>query len=178
MTGRISTFTDDGLCSIIRHYTREAGVRNLEREIANVCRKVARKVVKEGATLQITVGPDDIKEYLGVIKFRDTKAEEKNEVGLATGLGVDRSRRRRFWRSKRQLMEGKGKLLLTGKLGDVMQESAQAAMSYVRSRAARCWGWTRFLPPPRYSHPYSRRRDSQGRPLGRESRWRRRWSAR
>jgi ATP-dependent Lon protease len=127
--------TDDGIVHIIRHYTREAGVRNLEREIANVSRKVARKVVKEGRSFQVTLGPDDLKEYLGVIKFRDTKAEEKNEVGLATGLAWTEVGGQ-ILTIETTLMQGKGKLLLTGKLGDVMQESAQAAMSYVRSRAA------------------------------------------
>jgi ATP-dependent Lon protease len=129
------TLTDEGLVHIIRHYTREAGVRNLEREIANVSRKVARKVVKEGHGFHATIGPDDLKEYLGVIKFRDTKAEEKNEVGLATGLAWTEVGGQ-ILNIEVALMQGRGKPLLTGKLGDVMQESAQAAMSYVRSRAA------------------------------------------
>ena len=129
------TFTDEGLTHIIRHYTREAGVRNLEREIANVSRKIARKVVKDGRNVKFAVGPEEIKEYLGVLKFRDTKAEEKNEVGLATGLAWTEVGGQ-ILTIEAQLMQGKGKLLLTGKLGDVMQESAQAAMSYVRSRAA------------------------------------------
>jgi len=125
---------DEAIVHIIRHYTREAGVRNLEREIANVCRKVARKVVKEGKNLQITVRPEDVAEYLGVIKFRDTKAEEKNEIGLATGLAWTEVGGQ-ILNIEVALMPGRGKPLLTGKLGDVMQESAQAAMSYVRSRA-------------------------------------------
>jgi ATP-dependent Lon protease len=126
---------DEAIVHIIRHYTREAGVRNLEREIANICRKVARKVVKEGKTFQVTVRPQDLQEYLGVIKFRDTKAEERNEVGLATGLAWTEVGGQ-ILNIEVTLMQGKGKLLLTGKLGDVMQESAQAAMSYVRSRAS------------------------------------------
>jgi ATP-dependent Lon protease len=129
------TLPDEAIVHIIRHYTREAGVRNLEREIANICRKVARKVVKEGKSLQVVVRPEDVAEYLGVIKFRDTKAEEKNEVGLATGLAWTEVGGQ-ILNIEVTLMQGKGKLLLTGKLGDVMQESAQAAMSYVRSRAA------------------------------------------
>jgi len=128
------TLPDEAIVHIIRHYTREAGVRNLEREIANICRKVARKVVKEGKSLQVTMKPEDLAEYLGVIKFRDTKAEEKNEVGLATGLAWTEVGGQ-ILNIEVTLMQGKGKLLLTGKLGDVMQESAQAAMSYVRSRA-------------------------------------------
>jgi len=130
------TFTDEGLVNIIRHYTREAGVRNLEREIANVSRKVARKVVKDGRTVKIAIGPEEIKEYLGVLKFRDTKAEEKNEVGLATGLAWTEVGGQ-ILTIEVAILPGKGsKPLLTGKLGEVMQESAQAAMSYVRSRAA------------------------------------------
>jgi ATP-dependent Lon protease len=130
------TFTDEAIVGIIRGYTREAGVRNLEREIANICRKVARKVVKEGKGLQLTIGPDDLQEYLGVIKFRDTKSEEKSEIGLATGLAWTEVGGQ-ILNIEATIMPGKGKLLLTGKLGDVMQESGQAAISYVRSRAAR-----------------------------------------
>jgi ATP-dependent Lon protease len=129
------TFTDEGLATVIRGYTREAGVRNLEREIANICRKVARKVVKDGRTLQVAVGPDDVQEYLGVIKFRDTKSEEKTEVGLATGLAWTEVGGQ-ILNIEATVMRGKGKLFLTGKLGDVMQESGQAALSYVRSRTA------------------------------------------
>jgi ATP-dependent Lon protease len=130
------TFTDDAIIGIIRSYTREAGVRNLEREIANVCRKVARKVVQEGKDIQVTVKPEDLKDYLGVVKFRDTKPEEKNEVGLATGLAWTEVGGQ-ILSIEAAIMPGKGKPLLTGKLCDVMQESGQAAMSYVRSRAAR-----------------------------------------
>ncbi|MGA9057465.1 MAG: endopeptidase La [Terriglobia bacterium] len=129
------TLPDEAIVHIIRHYTREAGVRNLEREIANICRKVARKVVKEGKSLTVIVRPEDLQEYLGVIKFRDTKAEERNEIGLATGLAWTEVGGQ-ILNIEVTLMQGKGKLLLTGKLGDVMQESAQAAMSYVRSRAS------------------------------------------
>jgi ATP-dependent Lon protease len=91
--------------------------------------------VKEGKHLQITLRPEDLAEYLGVIKFRDTKAEEHNEIGLATGLAWTEVGGQ-ILNIEVTLMQGKGKLLLTGKLGDVMQESAQAAMSYVRSRAS------------------------------------------
>ncbi|MGH9450386.1 MAG: endopeptidase La [Terriglobia bacterium] len=130
------TITDEALIEVARGYTRESGVRNLEREIANICRKVARKVVKEGKTLRLVVGKHDVKEYLGVIKFRDTRSEEKNEVGLATGLAWTEVGGQ-ILHIEATTMPGKGKLILTGKLGDVMQESGQAAMSYVRSRAAR-----------------------------------------
>jgi ATP-dependent Lon protease len=129
-------FTDDGITTIIRGYTREAGVRNLEREIGNVCRKVARKVVKEGENYSTGLTAENAAEFLGVIKFRDTLAHEKSEVGLVTGLAwteVGGS----ILSTEVTVVDGKGKLTLTGKLGDVMQESAQAAMSYVRSRAQR-----------------------------------------
>jgi ATP-dependent Lon protease len=129
-------FTDDGITTIIRGYTREAGVRNLEREIGNVCRKVARKVVKEGENYNTSLTAENAAEFLGVIKFRDTLAHEKSEVGLVTGLAwteVGGS----ILSTEVTVVDGKGKLTLTGKLGDVMQESAQAAMSYVRSRAQR-----------------------------------------
>jgi ATP-dependent Lon protease len=128
--------SDDALTGIIRGYTREAGVRNLEREIANVSRKMARKVVQDGKALQVTLKEEDLKEYLGVIKFRDTRSEEKNEVGLATGLAWTEVGGQ-ILHIEATIMPGKGKLILTGKLGEVMQESGQAAMSYVRSRAAR-----------------------------------------
>ena len=129
-------FTDDAITALIRSYTREAGVRNLEREIGNVCRKVARKVVKEGENYSITITGANVNDFLGVIKFRDTLAHEKSEVGLVTGLAwteVGGS----ILSTEATVVDGKGKLTLTGKLGDVMQESAQAAMSYVRSRASR-----------------------------------------
>jgi ATP-dependent Lon protease len=135
LTATNMTLQDEAIVHIIRHYTREAGVRNLEREIANICRKVARKVVKEGKSLEVVMKPEDLAEYLGVIKFRDTKAEERNEIGLATGLAWTEVGGQ-ILNIEVTLMQGKGKLLLTGKLGDVMQESAQAAMSYVRSRAS------------------------------------------
>jgi ATP-dependent Lon protease len=130
------SFQGDAIQEIIRSYTREAGVRNLEREIGNVCRKVARKVVKEGANYKIAITAENINEFLGVAKFRDTLAHEKSEVGLVTGLAwteVGGS----ILSTEVSAVDGKGKLTLTGKLGDVMQESAQAAMSYVRSRANR-----------------------------------------
>ena len=129
-------FTDDAITGLIRSYTREAGVRNLEREIGNVCRKVARRVVKEGGDYTITVTAENMGDFLGVIKFRDTLAHEKSEIGLVTGLAwteVGGS----ILSTEATVVDGKGKLTLTGKLGDVMQESAQAAMSYVRSRAHR-----------------------------------------
>ncbi len=128
------TFTDPGLVHIIRHYTHEAGVRNLEREIQNITRKVARQVVKEGKQVGVEITPANVSDYLGVMKFREIWAEKHNEVGMATGLAWTEVGGQ-VLATESTLMEGKGRLTLTGKLGDVMQESAQAAMSYVRSRS-------------------------------------------
>jgi len=128
------TFTDDAFQQIIQRYTREAGVRNLEREISSICRKIARKVVMHGKTFSEKIDATKVTEYLGVPRFRPSVAEEKNEIGIATGLA---------WTevggeilvTEATLMPGRGRLMLTGKLGDVMQESAQAAMSWLRSRS-------------------------------------------
>ncbi len=126
-------FADGAISHIIRHYTHEAGVRNLEREFANVCRKVARKVVSESAPVNVEVTPANISDYLGILKYRDLWEEKKNEVGLAIGLAWTEVGGQ-VLSTEATLMQGKGRLTLTGKLGDVMQESAQAAMSYIRSR--------------------------------------------
>jgi len=126
---------DDAIQTIIQRYTREAGVRNLEREISSICRKVARKVVVEGRSYKEEITSDKVTEHLGVPRFRPSMAEEQNEVGIATGLAWTEVGGELLV-SEATLMAGKGKLTLTGKLGDVMQESAQAALSYVRSRAA------------------------------------------
>jgi len=136
LTEQNAIFTDEALTAIIRNYTREAGVRNLEREIGNICRKVARRVVKEGEKFSLTLTAENIGEYLGVMKFRDSEVHERSEIGIVTGLAwteVGGS----ILTTEVATVDGKGKLTLTGKLGDVMQESAQAAMSYVRSRAHR-----------------------------------------
>jgi len=127
-------FTDEAVTHIIRHYTHEAGVRNLDREIANVCRKVARKVVGEGKDFKLEVTAQNVNDYLGILKYRDWFAEKKNEVGLTTGLAWTEVGGE-VLSTEATLMQGKGRLTLTGKLGDVMQESAQAGMSYVRSRS-------------------------------------------
>jgi ATP-dependent Lon protease len=186
VSGEQVEFMDSGLQALIQSYTREAGVRNLEREIGNLCRKVARKVVEaqsptpedvtaetlttgeapaelieEDVPLQaeeavestkkskkrakaaetplvpidkIVIAPEKVSELLGPARFRDLDAEKKNEIGATTGLAwteVGGS----ILTTEASVMEGRGKMTITGKLGDVMQESAQAAMSYVRSRA-------------------------------------------
>jgi ATP-dependent Lon protease len=125
---------EDALVEIIRRYTREAGVRNLEREIASVCRKIARQLVTEGKDLAIEVTAETIKDYLGVPKFRPRKTEGKSEVGIATGLAWTEVGGE-LLTTEASLMFGKGGLTLTGKLGDVMQESATTALSFIRSRA-------------------------------------------
>jgi ATP-dependent Lon protease len=136
-------FTDEGIQALIQFYTREAGVRNLEREIGNICRKVARNVVNSMSSEtaadkkkpeKIAVSGDTVTEYLGPQKFRDLQADKQNEVGATVGLAwteVGGS----ILTTEATIMEGRGKLTTTGKLGDVMQESAHAAMSYIRSRA-------------------------------------------
>ena len=124
-------FSDDGVLAIIRNYSREAGVRNLEREIGTVCRKVAMGVA-QGSEGTAVITPEALHGYLGPIKFRYEVAEEGDEVGVATGLA---------WTPvggdvlfiEAALVPGKGNLILTGKLGDVMQESARAALTYARS---------------------------------------------
>jgi ATP-dependent Lon protease len=130
------SMSDDAIIEIIRRYTREAGVRSLEREIASVFRKVARRIVREGTDLEIAIDEKFVAEQLGVPKFRPRSKEGKAEIGVATGLA---------WTEvggeiltiEATLMPGKGDLTLTGKLGEVMQESARAALSVIRSRAER-----------------------------------------
>jgi len=127
---------DDGVFSdIINRYTREAGVRNLERNVATLCRKAAIEVVEKGPETLVTITTDNLPKFLGQPKFRFGKSEDLDQVGLATGLA---------WTDKggellvieTTILPGRGRLQITGKLGDVMQESARAALSYVRSRAA------------------------------------------
>jgi ATP-dependent Lon protease len=140
LTDKHIQFTDPGVTGLIQHYTREAGVRNLEREVGNVCRKVTRKIVSaEGSKekkpeLPVIITADKLKEMLGPAKFRDRPTDKKPEVGAAVGLAWTEVGGE-ILTTEATLMEGKGKLTVTGKLGDVMQESAQAAMSYIRSRA-------------------------------------------
>ncbi len=128
-------FEDDAILAIIRNYTREAGVRNLEREIGKICRKVVRKLLTVGKRHVEVVKEDSLTEFLGPTRFRIQKSEVKSEVGMATGMAwTDLGGE--ILLTEVTKMPGTGKLTLTGKLGEVMQESAQAALSYVRSRAA------------------------------------------
>jgi ATP-dependent Lon protease len=128
-------FTDAGLLEIVRRYTRESGVRNLEREIASVCRKVAREVVKqgEGAT-RSRISAAAVKRMLGVPKYTHGRAEKEDQIGVCTGLAYTEVGGE-LLQTEVSVTPGKGKLQVTGRLGEVMQESANAAMSYVRSRA-------------------------------------------
>jgi ATP-dependent Lon protease len=135
LAGRKVNFTKNGILEILRRYTREAGVRNLEREIASICRKIAREVLKNGHGDKVyKVTAKSVQKYLGPPRFKATQIESKNQVGMVTGLA---------WTQvggellciETLTMPGKGQLTVTGKLGDVMKESAQAAVSYVRSRA-------------------------------------------
>src|SRR5579862_2808411 len=134
LTGDNLVIKDDALQTIIQRYTREAGVRNLEREISSICRKVARKEMSEGHKYSETVDATKVTGHLGVPRFRPSMAEEKNEVGIATGLAWTEVGGEMLV-TEATLMPGRGRLMLTGKLGDVMQESAQAAMSWVRSKS-------------------------------------------
>ncbi len=128
------SFSDQAVITVIRNYTRESGVRNLEREIGTLCRKVAKQVVRKGKDTSIHITANAIHKYLGVIKFRYGRSEEKDQIGVATGLAWTEVGGE-LLQTEAMIMPGKGNLVLTGKLGDVMQESAQAAMSYVRTRA-------------------------------------------
>jgi ATP-dependent Lon protease len=127
-------FGDDTILGIIENYTREAGVRNLEREIGGVCRKVARRIVQKKAETPIRITPDNLKEFLGKPRFRKRLKGEVSEVGIATGLAWTEAGGE-ILMTETSLLKGKGNLTITGSLGEVMQESARAAVSYVRSRA-------------------------------------------
>lgn len=128
------TFSGKAILTIIRRYTREAGVRNIEREIAAICRKIAKKIAKNGKDVRIKISSRTLTKYLGIPKFRYGTAEEKNEIGVTTGLAWTEAGGE-LLSTEVSVMPGKGKLIITGQLGDVMQESGQAALSYVRSKA-------------------------------------------
>ena len=134
LTDKNIQFKDEAFEAIIQRYTREAGVRNLEREINAICRKVARKVVVEGKQFSDDITAGKVTDHLGMPRYRQMMLEEKNEIGIATGLAWTEAGGELLF-TESTLMPGKGRLTLTGQLGDVMKESAQAAMSYVRSKA-------------------------------------------
>jgi len=128
------TISDKAIFTIIKQYTREAGVRDLERRIAEICRKIAREIVAKGKGQKAEVTLKNVHKYLGVPKYIDSGTNKHDEVGVATGLawteaGGD------IMNIETSLVRGRGSLILTGKLGDVMQESAKASLTYIRSRA-------------------------------------------
>ncbi len=125
---------DGALRDIIRHYTREAGVRNMEREISKICRKVVKEILLKPKSGKVTVAPKSLEKYLGVPRFRYGRADERDQIGQVTGLAWTEVGGE-LLRIESALVPGKGKFTYTGQLGDVMQESIQAAMTVVRSRA-------------------------------------------
>jgi ATP-dependent Lon protease len=127
------TFTDQAILKIIREYTREAGVRNLEREITSICRKMVKKVVTKGKDYHEKITPKTVENYLGVPKYRRLEIDKQDEVGVALGMAWTEfgGELLTFEATK---IQGKGNLMLTGQLGEIMQESAQAAYSYVRGK--------------------------------------------
>ena len=134
LTDESVTFTDASVRNVINRFTREAGVRNLERELSSICRKIARDVVTADEKKDYKVSKHSVPKYLGPYKFKLELTEKEDQIGLTNGMA---------WTmfggtllpSEVSILAGKGKFIITGKLGEVMQESAQAAMSYVRSRA-------------------------------------------
>ncbi len=127
------SISESAIRTIVHHYTRESGVRSLDRELASVCRKVARQVVKDGKDKPVEVGAKQIPKFLGVPKYRLSKKEEVDEVGLVKGLAVT-SVGGEILEAEAVVVPGKGKVIITGRLEKGMEESGQAAMSYVRSR--------------------------------------------
>ena len=125
---------DSVLSSVIRSYTKESGVRNLEREIGTLCRKVAVEVVKRDRDTRVRLNTKNLAKYLGPLRFRVSKVEQEDKVGVVTGLAWTELGGE-LLATEVTILPGKGKLTITGKIGDVMQESAQAALSYVRSRS-------------------------------------------
>ncbi|MBN1828608.1 MAG: endopeptidase La [Deltaproteobacteria bacterium] len=134
LKGKEISFSKGALLEIIRQFTREAGVRNLEREIASICRKLARKIVTDGDSSRIKITAKSIEKYLGVAKYRFGEKETEDRIGLTVGLAWTEVGGE-LLNIEATVLKGSGKTILTGKLGDVMQESAQAAITYVRSRA-------------------------------------------
>ncbi len=134
LEGKDIRFSKNALFMLIRNYTREAGVRNLEREIASICRKIARKFAKSAKMKAVNVNTRSVQKYLGPIQYRKSQVEENDQVGIVIGLAWTQFGGELLF-VESAIMPGKGDFRVTGKLGDVMQESAKAAISYVRSRA-------------------------------------------
>jgi ATP-dependent Lon protease len=128
------SFSKSAVLAVIRRYTREAGVRNLEREIASICRKLAREAVNDREKTDFVVGEKSVSKFLGPYRFRQEEVESQDQIGMVTGLAWTQVGGELLF-IETLLMPGRGQLTVTGKLGDVMQESARAALSYVRSRA-------------------------------------------
>ncbi|HNS33110.1 MAG TPA: endopeptidase La [bacterium] len=135
LTGKNLRFSEDAISCIIKSYTREAGVRNLEREIANACRKATKKIVETSNEGPYTINVKNIEKYLGPEKFSSIESEKEHKVGVATGMAWTEYGGEILF-TEVLTMKGKGNLILTGQLGDVMKESAQAALSYVRAHTA------------------------------------------
>ncbi|HOV22184.1 MAG TPA: endopeptidase La [bacterium] len=127
-------FSEASIIKIIKNYTKEAGVRNLEREIANVCRKVTKKIVQENKKRKYIITSKNLEKFIGIEKFTETEVEKEPKVGVATGMAWTEYGGEILF-TEALTMKGKGNLILTGQLGDVMKESAQAALSYVRGHA-------------------------------------------
>ncbi|MFW5931177.1 MAG: endopeptidase La [Desulfosalsimonas sp.] len=127
-------FSKNSIYTVIRNYTREAGVRNLEREIASICRKIARRIAKAGQEKVVQINSRSVEKYLGPVQYRRSQMEEKDLVGIVTGLAWTQFGGELLY-VESAIMPGKGEFNVTGKLGDVMKESARAAISYVRSRS-------------------------------------------
>ncbi len=160
------SFTDDAITGIIRYYTREAGVRNLEREIGNVCRKVARRVVKDGQGYSIAVSRRDLNDFLGVMRFRDTAVNEKSEIGLVTGLAwteVGGS----ILSTEVTVVEGKGGKPDADRQAGRCHAGIGAGGHHLYPLAvAATRPEPRLLPQYRHSCPCAGGRDPEGRPLG------------
>ena len=133
LTKRVCKITDDAVGEIIEYYTREAGVRGLEKQIAAICRKVAKKIVSEESSKE-TVNNKNLKDYLGSRKLLPQQISETDEIGLVNGLAYTEAGGDML-EIETAILDGTGKIELTGSLGDVMKESAHAAVSYIRSRA-------------------------------------------
>ena len=133
LVGKKLMFTDKAVRAVIRSWTREAGVRNLERELSTVCRKIARQVA-EGKRGHFAVGISDLAKYLGPERFHAVDSEKRDEIGVVTGLAWTEAGGE-ILHIEAAMMPGTGQLILTGNLGKIMQESAQAAFSYARARS-------------------------------------------